>query len=102
MEIKLTSEQRKKIQSLELDMLIKFDEICKENGISYTLAGGTMIGAVRHNGFIPWDDDIDIYVLRDDFNKIRGIFPRALKGTNIFYQSHQTDKIGRASCRERV
>ena len=92
MEINLTNEQRKKIQSLELKMLLKFDELCKEKNIPYTLAGGTMIGAVRHNGFIPWDDDIDIYVLRDDFNKIRNCFPKLLIGTGIFYQDHQTDK----------
>lgn len=92
MEIELTDLQRKKLQNLELEMLLRFDEICKKYDIHYTLAGGTMIGAVRHNGFIPWDDDIDVYVLRDDFNKIRDIFPKELVGTGIFYQDHKTDK----------
>lgn len=92
MEINLTDSQRKKIQALELTMLLEFDRLCKKNSISYTLAGGTMIGAVRHKGFIPWDDDVDVYVLRDDFNKIRKIFPEELKSAGIFYQSHYTDK----------
>ncbi|MDM8267375.1 LicD family protein [Limosilactobacillus pontis] len=92
MKINLTESQRKKIQVIELEMLLKFDELCNENNISYTLAGGTMIGAVRHKGFIPWDDDVDVYVLRDDFNKIRKIFPKALTDTKIFYQNHYTDK----------
>lgn len=91
MEISLTDSQRKKIQAIELEMLLEFDKLCRENNISYTLAGGTMIGAVRHKGFIPWDDDIDVYVLRDDFNKIRHLFPKKLMGTKIFYQDHQTD-----------
>lgn len=92
MEINLTNSQRERIQSIELKMLLEFDSLCKKYNISYTLAGGTMIGAVRHKGFIPWDDDVDVYVLRDDFNRIRKIFPKELAGTKIFYQSHQTDK----------
>lgn len=54
-----------------LELIKEIDEICKNNGIVYYAAGGTVIGAVRHEGFIPWDDDIDIYMTRDNWNKFR-------------------------------
>lgn len=88
--MKLTDNQRKEIQKKALKILVEFDKICKENNLKYTLAAGTMIGAVRHKGFIPWDDDIDVYMLREDFNKLRQIAPYKLP-MNLFYQSHQTD-----------
>lgn len=56
-------------QQLELlKMLIQIDEFCKIHNIKYSLGGGTLIGAVRHKGFIPWDDDVDLYMLRDEYN----------------------------------
>ena len=55
----------------ELHKLLKeIDAICKKHNITYYAAGGTMIGAVRHRGFLPWDDDADIYMTRDEFNKL--------------------------------
>lgn len=88
--MKLSDAQRKRVQEDELKILIKFDEICRKFNLKYTLAAGTMIGAVRHKGFIPWDDDIDVYMLRNDFNKLRKIAPMELP-ENMFYQSHYTD-----------
>jgi len=60
----LSVEECKKIQ---LKLLSLIDEICKKNNIKYFLAYGTLIGAVRHKGFIPWDDDIDVYMSRKDY-----------------------------------
>ena len=60
----LTIDEAKKI---ELEILLFFDKFCKENNKQYFLAGGTLIGAVRHKGFIPWDDDIDTFMTREDY-----------------------------------
>ena len=88
--MQLTDIDRKKVQEKEVEILSEFDRLCKKHNIKYTLAGGTMLGAIRHKGFIPWDDDIDVYVLRNDFLKIRKIFPKELS-SNFFYQCQKTD-----------
>lgn len=67
----ITDEQEKKCV---LKLLIEFDRICRENKIEYSLAGGTLLGAVRHKGFIPWDDDGDVLVTRENYEKIKSIF----------------------------
>lgn len=61
------------IKKVQLEILIYIDQICKENNIKYSLAYGTQIGAIRHKGFIPWDDDIDILLKRAEYNKLLDI-----------------------------
>lgn len=60
----------RKAQLRMLDMLIYIDEICKKENIPYCISAGNVLGAIRHNGFIPWDDDIDIMLLRKDCKKL--------------------------------
>lgn len=57
------------IKEIEFDILKKFAQFCDECHLCYTLAYGTLLGSIRHRGFIPWDDDIDVFMLRDDYNR---------------------------------
>lgn len=59
----------KDVQDMSLDILKDIHEFCVKNNIKYTLGGGSLLGAIRHNGFIPWDDDIDIYIPRPDYDR---------------------------------
>ena len=61
-----------------LDILLEVDRICREHGIRYWLSSGTLIGAVRHGGFIPWDDDLDIEMMRADYLRLMQVLPREL------------------------
>ena len=66
---------------LLLDMAAILDRVCRENAIPYYMLGGTMLGTVRHGGFIPWDDDMDFGIPRDHFDRLRKLLDDALRGT---------------------
>ena len=71
----MSSEKDKVELHKELLTLLKiFDEMCRNNGIKYSLHGGTLLGAIREKGFIPWDDDVDVSLTRDNFYKLRNLF----------------------------
>ena len=78
-------------QMVMLDMVKELDSICKKYDIPYFLYGGTLLGAIRHNGFIPWDDDLDVAMLRNDYKRLLKVLPDELPG-HIALQTNDTDK----------
>lgn len=68
-----------------LDILIEFDRICRKNSIDYWLDGGTLIGAARHDGFLPWDDDIDVCILRKDKKRLVKAMEKELQAPFKYY-----------------
>ncbi len=86
----LTDMQLRTIQQIETDVLCEVDRICKKHQIKYVLGFGTLIGAVRHQGFIPWDDDVDICMMRKDYERFKDICKTELN-PKYFYQSKDTD-----------
>jgi lipopolysaccharide cholinephosphotransferase len=83
--------ERKKIWQKELDILEIIKNICDENNLKYTLCGGSLLGAIRHGGYIPWDDDIDIIMPRKDYNKFLEIALSSIKSP-YFVQYYKTEK----------
>jgi lipopolysaccharide cholinephosphotransferase len=77
-------------QKIMLEMLVVFDKICKKHNLRYWLDSGTLLGAVRHKGFIPWDDDIDLCMPLEDYNRFSKIASSELP-EEIFFQTSQTD-----------
>ena len=84
-------EELRDVQLVELEILIKFAEICEKNNLRYFLDGGTLLGAIRHKGFIPWDDDIDLGMPREDYEKFMEVGQREL-GNDYFVQHRATDR----------
>lgn len=80
---------RGKVHEHLLDLLSEVDETCRKNNLRYFLIGGTLLGAVRHGGFIPWDDDIDIAMPRDDFKKFISITQSNQR--SIYYLDYKTN-----------
>lgn len=86
----LVDEKRKKIWAAEMGILEKFDEVCKKHGLTWWGFYGTLLGAVRHRGFVPWDDDIDVAMLRDDYEKLQDVAPKEFTEP-YFFQNSYTD-----------
>ena len=81
----------KQLQKVELELLKDFDEMCKENHVQYFLAYGSLLGAIRHKGFIPWDDDVDVHMFGKDYLKLTEAL-KDNKNEKYFFQSLETEK----------
>ncbi len=84
--IKIEGTTLRQLQMVELEMLIELDRICRKCGIRYTLTGGTLLGAVRHGGFIPWDDDADVSMMREEYEKFRKACETELDKERFYFQ----------------
>jgi len=87
----LSPEEKRRLQTEELAILDELDRICSLHGLRYYLTAGTLLGAVRHGGFIPWDDDIDVAMPRDDYERLAELSKTELSD-GFFYQSEKTEK----------
>ena len=67
----MTPSELKRLRAIQMELIAEVDRICKKCGIQYNMVGGTMLGAIRHKGYIPWDDDADIGFLREEYEKFR-------------------------------
>ena len=94
-EVVLTKEKLRELQLTELEMIVEVDRICHKNGIKYSLDGGTLLGAVRHKGFIPWDDDVDLIFTRAEYNKFFDACEKDLDKDRFFLQDYKTDSYYR-------
>ena len=83
------SKEMKKVWAVELDLLAEFQRVCKLHNLKYSVCGGTLLGAIRHKGFIPWDDDIDVMMMRDEYEKLCKL-ANEFKHP-YFFQTEETD-----------
>ena len=88
----LVSAKMKRIWKTELDILKCFDTLCRRHKLKYHVAYGTLLGTVRHKGFIPWDDDIDVFMMRDEYQRLLKIAPEEISEP-YFFQNVYTDSM---------
>lgn len=86
----ITPDDFRRMQLLQVDMIAELDRVCRSNNIRYSIFCGTLLGAVRHKGYIPWDDDADIVMLREDYEKFKTVVNQ-LDPDICFFQDHETD-----------
>lgn len=82
----LSEEEIQTLHKIELEMLIEFDRICRKHAIKYSIDGGTLLGAIRHKGFIPWDDDADVIMNRSEYEKFKSLIDDELDSSRFYFQ----------------
>lgn len=81
-----------RVQLVQLELLQEVDRICKKCNIHYNIIAGTLLGAVRHGGYIPWDDDADVALLREEYEKFRRACRTELDKSRFYFQDHRNTK----------
>jgi len=89
--VQITQKQLRSIQLKQLEIMIEVDEICRKQNLCYYLIGGTLLGAIRHKGFIPWDDDLDIGMPRKDYERFMKVGQNFFSD-KLFLQNHNTER----------
>jgi lipopolysaccharide cholinephosphotransferase len=82
----------RELQMIQLEMLIEVDRICTKCNIHYNIIAGTMLGAIRHGGYIPWDDDSDVAMLREEYERFRIACKTELDKSRFYFQDHRNTK----------
>ena len=90
--IELNNEMLRQLQMIQVEMLVEVDRICKTCDIHYNIIAGTLLGAVRHGGYIPWDDDADVAMLREEYEKFRIACKTELDKSRFYFQDHRNTK----------
>lgn len=85
----LTAQELRQVQIIQLEMLKEVDRICTKCGIHYNIIAGTLLGAVRHKGYIPWDDDADVALLREEYERFRDACKKELDHSRFYFQDHR-------------
>lgn len=90
--VRIGQDTLRQIQMIQLEMLVEVDRICKKCGIRYNIIAGTLLGAVRHGGYIPWDDDADVAFLRSEYEKFRQAVKTELDTSRFYFQDNRRTK----------
>ncbi len=88
----MTDEEILKLKQVEIEIFDELDRVCRKNNIEYYMVGGTLLGSVRHSGFIPWDDDIDVVMYRSDLEKLEKLYYDGEFNSRYFLQTENTDE----------
>ena len=92
MKYELSKEELRQLQFIELELLVEVDRICRKCDIRYSIIAGTLLGAVRHKGFIPWDDDADVAMLRPEYERFREACKKELDKSRFYFQDHRNTR----------
>ena len=88
----MTKMELQDLHNVILEIALDFDNFCKENDITYYLMGGSALGAIRHQGFIPWDDDFDVFMDRDNYLKFIQVAKNKLDTSKYYFQEEDTEE----------